>query len=120
MNLPIWRGGKLTTAATLRPTSLSGVVPRNLRARFLHAYAGTEIDLQFERGLARLREGRSRQDGSQPYIDSEKLLEGNLRRRRLVVADEMHGAYIVPDLAVGDDPRSCARRPLPRRPCARP
>lgn len=24
MNLPIWRGGKLTTAATIRPTSASG------------------------------------------------------------------------------------------------
>ena len=80
MNWPIWRGGKLTTAATWRPIRFfRRVVLGDLRGRFLDADLGAEIDLELEGGLARLRKGLGLDDGAGADIDFEEIVEGDRR-----------------------------------------
>ena len=78
MKGPIWRGGKLTTAATWRPIRVSGrIVFGDLGGGFLDADLRAEIDLQLEGGLARFREGLDVDDGADADIDFQKIVEGD-------------------------------------------
>ena len=86
MNGPIWRGGKLTTAITFLPTSVSGLYCSVIWAEDLRVpISGPKSITSLIAGLR--ASGRVLlDDGAAPDIDLHKVIETRQRRGGLILA----------------------------------
>ncbi len=78
MNGPIWRGGKLTTATTSRPSSSSREYSMICADERLVPISDPKSIVSFQARLARLGEVVDRRHAADPHVDRQELIEVDL------------------------------------------